>query len=137
MTQITTSSKKRQLIKSFAALIVIGGVALLFPLLFRISPCIIYNVFGLPCPACGMTRAFVSLFRLEIGRAFFYHPLFFIVPGIPVLMILPEKPRNIISFVFAGALIGLWIARMIIFFPHIEPMLYNESSLLAFLRRLR
>ena len=109
----------------------------MFPLLFRISPCTLYNLFGVPCPACGMTRAFVSLFRLDIGRAFFYHPLFFLVPGIPVLMIVPEKPRNIIAFVLAGALFGLWIARMIMFFPNAEPMLYNENSLLGLIRRLR
>ena len=31
---------------------------------------------GIPCPGCGMTRAFSSLFQLDIEEAFYYHPLF-------------------------------------------------------------
>ena len=114
----------------------IGGVALALSLLFGISPCITYHLFGVPCPACGMTRAYVSLFSLEIGRAFFYHPLFLLVPGIPFVFVMPEKPRNIVSAVLIVILVGVWVARMILLFPHTAPMAYNEDSLLEVVRRL-
>lgn len=41
--------------------------------LFRIWP-------GIPCPGCGMTRACVSLLRLDIPAAFSYHPMVFFLP---------------------------------------------------------
>jgi len=31
---------------------------------------------GIPCPGCGMTRALLSLLRLDFAAAFHYHPLF-------------------------------------------------------------
>ena len=34
---------------------------------------------GIPCPGCGMTRAFLSLLHLDFKTAFFYHPLFPVV----------------------------------------------------------
>lgn len=39
-------------------------------------------IFGLPCPGCGMTRAAVSLLRLDFKSAFYYHPLVFIMPPV-------------------------------------------------------
>ena len=30
---------------------------------------------GVPCPSCGMTRAFLSLLKLDFYRSFYYHPL--------------------------------------------------------------
>jgi hypothetical protein len=34
---------------------------------------------GIPCPGCGMTRAFLSAFQLDFRSAFLYHPLFPVV----------------------------------------------------------
>lgn len=34
---------------------------------------------GIPCPGCGMTRAFWSLLHFRIGEAFHNHPLFPVV----------------------------------------------------------
>ena len=38
--------------------------------------CPIYFFTGIPCPTCGMSRAYFSLFHLDIMQAFHYHPLF-------------------------------------------------------------
>ncbi|HHV50075.1 MAG TPA: DUF2752 domain-containing protein, partial [Clostridiales bacterium] len=35
---------------------------------------------GIPCPTCGMTRSFLSLLKLDLKSAFYYHPLFWVVP---------------------------------------------------------
>ncbi len=35
---------------------------------------------GVPCPSCGMTRAFLSLLKLDFYRSFYYHPL--LIPGL-------------------------------------------------------
>ena len=38
--------------------------------------CPILFMTGISCAGCGMTRAWLSLFRLDFGAAFYYHPLF-------------------------------------------------------------
>ena len=38
--------------------------------------CPFYRLTGIPCPGCGMTRAFLAAARLDFGAAFAYHPLF-------------------------------------------------------------
>ena len=37
--------------------------------------CPLFFLFGIPCPLCGMTRAFLHLFIGQISEAFYYHPL--------------------------------------------------------------
>jgi len=109
----------------------IGGIALVLSLLFGITPCIVYHVLGVPCPACGLTRAFISLARLDFRQAFAYHPLFFLVVFLPLLAWERISPRlrNILAFSLLGVFIVVWIARMILLFPDVPPMTYNYYSL--------
>ena len=38
-------------------------------------PCIFKSIFQIPCPFCGLTRAFKELFKLNISKALFYNIL--------------------------------------------------------------
>ena len=102
-----------------------------------VSPCIIYLVTGLPCPACGLTRAFISLARLDLRQALAYHPLFFVVPFVPLLAMkrITEKQRNVLAFTVLGVLVAVWIVRMVMLFPHTPPLDYNDNSLFEWLFR--
>ena len=107
-------------------------------LFFGVSPCVMYHVIGLPCPACGLTRAFMSLARFDIGQAFRDHPLFIFVPFVPLLGFerLPDKWRNIIAFAGLGILVAVWVVRMVMLFPDVPPMTFNEGSVVGrFLQR--
>ena len=42
-------------------------------------PCLFYQITGLKCPGCGITRLIFSLIKLEFQQAFFYNPLVFIL----------------------------------------------------------
>ena len=42
--------------------------------------CPFRNLTGIPCPGCGMTRAWFAFLRLDILTAFHYHPMFWSVP---------------------------------------------------------
>ena len=95
--------------------------------------CIIKIVWGIPCPSCGLTRAYLRLFAGDISGAFFFHPLFFLPPLMVIAaFFIPPRTRagrNII--IGASALfIVVWIVRMILFFPDTPPMDLNRDSLL-------
>ena len=45
-------------------------------------PCLFQVVTGLPCITCGMTRAWLAAFRLDILSAFSYHPMFWSIPAL-------------------------------------------------------
>lgn len=42
--------------------------------------CPFYRIFGIPCPGCGMTRAFLACLRLDFAAAWRYHPMVFSLP---------------------------------------------------------
>lgn len=89
---------------------------------------------GIPCPGCGMTRAYSSLFHLQIKEAFFYHPLFLLPPVVLLLLLLQKKklfttPRwlwGIILIVF----LGVYAIRMYLYFPDTAPMTYEPNAVL-------
>ena len=71
------NSKKHQNVAVFmmAAL----GIAVLCFWTLRVG-CIFKLLFHVPCPGCGLTRAWLSAFQLDFGAAFCYHPMFWSIP---------------------------------------------------------
>lgn len=39
------------------------------------SPCGFQHLFHIPCPGCGLTRAFVAMAHGHVGEAFVWHPM--------------------------------------------------------------
>ncbi|MBL8006767.1 MAG: DUF2752 domain-containing protein, partial [Ignavibacteria bacterium] len=76
------SSKVRIILA--ASVILIYLTAVFYPLdllssyipgLFREdSSCILLNLTGLPCPFCGMSRAFSEFISLNFSRSIYYNP---------------------------------------------------------------
>ena len=56
--------------------------------------CPIKFVTGISCAGCGMSRAWMAFFQLDIAKAFAYHPLFWLVP-IAVIVLLCKYKINI------------------------------------------
>ena len=42
--------------------------------------CVFYNVFGVVCPGCGVTRAWLSLLSFDLIGALRFHALFLLIP---------------------------------------------------------
>ncbi|OQB15257.1 MAG: hypothetical protein BWY15_00628 [Firmicutes bacterium ADurb.Bin193] len=66
-------------------IIVIITVACLYIIFLNVFGvyCPIRWATGIPCPACGMTRSFLSLLKLDFIGSFYYHPL---APTLPFLL---------------------------------------------------
>jgi hypothetical protein len=115
------NNKTKQNVK-IAVIVVLLTSALSILDFFRIknygSACISKALFGVACPACGMTRAFLSVLTLNFRMAFYYNPAWWTVPiaALCCLMTFIDKKRiKLWIIIFAAAiliLIGVWIFRL-------------------------
>lgn len=78
-------SKKNVFFLKLAFLVLCGGILLAVYLLE--PPCPIRVLLGFPCPGCGMTRAYLSLLRLDIGGAFSCNGAFWTLPFFFLLLL--------------------------------------------------
>ncbi|HPE38656.1 MAG TPA: DUF2752 domain-containing protein [Bacillota bacterium] len=111
-------TNKKKLIEMALITLCLAIFAILGPL-FGIT-CPFKKLTGLPCPACGATRAYVSALHLDFAKAFYYHPLFpILLPmcyyiGWGTRPLLGSKKReNALYIVFIGAVIITWLLRFI------------------------
>lgn len=107
-------------VASLCAAIAVGALVLL---LTDIG-CVFKLVTGLSCPGCGMTRAWLSAFRLDFSAAFAYHPLFWVVPFAIVVACVEELPATelprrvrwlarVVPVVLVALLLVVWVARLV------------------------
>ena len=69
----------RKCATKYGVILLVGIAYLIFVLLTEIRiPCIFYEITGLKCPGCGITRMIVSVARLDLASAFKYNPFLFI-----------------------------------------------------------
>ena len=63
-----------------------------------IPVCLFHSLTGLPCPGCGLTRAFSSLLHGQVAAAFAYHPFVFLLLPLFAIMaahnFLPARARQ-------------------------------------------
>ncbi len=83
--------------------------------------CPIRYATGVPCPGCGMTRAWLAVLHGDLAAAFAYHPLFWAVPLAVALALARVAARqknfqrafDIALAAIAVAFIALWMIRLI------------------------
>lgn len=104
--------------------------------------CIYKRLLGIPCPGCGMTRAYYGLFHGDIHAAFFYHPLFFL-PPILVLTYVFRNFRgirkiywsNIYWVIILVLVLVVYVIRLLMYFPDTAPMDLNPQGVLPSILR--
>ena len=120
----------------FFGTITIGAYFVIANMLFGyISPTMI--LFGLPCPACGLTRAGWLLFTGNIAESFAMHPMFvpafvFALWAVWMKFCRPyalKKLQNPAILLLLGAF-ALYIFRMATMFPYHPPMEGNDNAVL-------
>ncbi|MDO4913953.1 MAG: DUF2752 domain-containing protein [Bifidobacteriaceae bacterium] len=102
-----------------SALKALGPIALFYVVLqcFGVT-CPIKFLTGVSCPGCGMTRAWLSVFRLDFNAAWHYHPLFWSIPIILLVCYLrykgriPSKIYNILLCVAMIMFLSVYLLRL-------------------------
>ncbi len=138
------------------AVFLLGSVPGLF-----LADCFWRDIFGFPCPTCGMTRAFQGLIRGDAARAWQMHPLIFIFIPLAIASVIwavflflkrrrdpehfvwPTKHLRLAGLAVVSLVFAVYIVRMIWLFPTKEPLSWNDraiiplivQTILAFFRR--
>lgn len=83
-----------------AMLIALGLVLLVA--VWHGTPCFFRRLTGIPCPCCGMSRAWLAALRLDFRRAFSFHPMFWSLPVLSLVFLLDGFP-------FPGRRVSRWL----------------------------
>ena len=88
---------------------------------------------GIPCPGCGMTRAWLCALRMDFGGALYWHPLFWLPPVAGFFALdLPVTRRYETPVLIAACVLvaAVYIVRMALLFPSAPPMDIDTSAVL-------
>jgi drug/metabolite transporter (DMT)-like permease len=99
--------------------------------------CLFKLLTGMPCPGCGMTRAYLHLFKGDLAGAFYFHPLFWLIPPLLLLVIFWKKPvvqrinRNRYFWLALIVVVcGVYGYRMWHLFPQQAPLDFDPNGLI-------
>lgn len=112
-----------------------AAIAALCLLLFGAlgQECLFRRITGLPCATCGMSRAWICALHLKFAQAFFWHPLFWAVPLLALLLIFGDVRRRWARRVLIGSailFIVVYLIRMALLFPASPPMTAEPDGLI-------
>ena len=104
------------------ALSCIGALFVAWLVLYLLDiGCIFRFMTGVPCPGCGMTRAWLAALRFDFAAAVAYHPLFWVVPIAFVLAFVREETTSgkvkrgidIVIAVLCVLVVAVWVVRLV------------------------
>ncbi len=103
--------------------------------------CLIKHTIGISCPGCGMTRAVKQLILFDFSKAFYYHPLVFLLIPMMVLLVLftirkMYKTRKIFIYAMVFIFVAVYFYRLV--FTETAVVVFEPSKglIMKFLRWL-
>lgn len=79
-------------LKLYQRFLILSALLFVVLLIWKIEPgCLVQRFFNIPCPTCGMTRAFFAMFNGDLKSSLKYHPMIWSVPVLVCMFIFYEK----------------------------------------------
>lgn len=82
--------------------------------------CPVQHFTGVPCPGCGLSRAFAALLRLDFAAALRFHPMVFVLPPVVLYVIFGKKPllgtktrERVLLWSVLALWAAVWLARLV------------------------
>lgn len=105
--------------------------------------CLVKIISGIPCPACGMTRAGIAVLQLHFAKAMQFHPMIPFVYIGGILFIIKKyivvndcKWMRYYVIIFFIGVIAVYICRMYTMYPDITPMNRREDCVLQYVKQI-
>lgn len=109
--------------------------------------CPMYICFGLPCPACGLTRAGLLLLQGKWGLALQMHAFIYVWIAYCLGFVYNhfvrkdsfikwKKQEAYAIVILVGAMLLYYAVRMRRDFPNVEPMVWSKHKILFDLRKI-
>jgi len=121
------------MLKDFKQVIINNKIGILLASIYIVVAQLLFSyisptmwLFGLPCPACGLSRAGFRLLRLDFVGAFNYNPSIFLVPFAVYAYVKKNVPLFVTVFVLV---ISIFIFRLMTSFG-VEPLVINRNALI-------
>lgn len=81
--------------------------------------CPILWLTGVSCPGCGITRALLSVCKLDFAAAWSYNPMiFYLIPVAPILLMAyvrkAKKLTEVLLWITAGLMIAVYLYRLLV-----------------------
>ncbi|MFI3170982.1 MAG: DUF2752 domain-containing protein [Eubacteriales bacterium] len=107
------------------------------------TTCIFVILTGIPCPACGLTRAGLCVLTLQWEQAIQYNWFIFpiaITVGIALLYryVIGKEMAGLrwIFLVIILGMVGYYVYRMILYYPEVEPVVYHYHNVYTYVRKV-
>lgn len=91
-------------------------------------PCIPKTITGIPCPGCGVTRAWLAALRLDFSTAFRQYPMFWSIPLLALFAVYDgklfshRKTNNLILGILLAGILVIYLARLFGFLGRLLPL---------------
>ena len=86
------------------------------------TPCLVMKYLHVPCPVCGMTRAWKAALQLDFETAFAMHPMFWAIPILVLYVLYDMEPfknkylnRTVLLVILIGIMLN-YISVLLTFF---------------------
>ena len=103
----------------YLVLLLIGYFAIAYTAMHYLDiTCVFLKIFGIPCPGCGMTRAALSLLKLDFYNAAKYNILIFFMSYVFMYIFFDFRHKVHDKIMIGIALLAIvnWVLKLIAYF---------------------
>lgn len=126
-----------ELLKKYWIGILLFFIVMIIMTMIYGTVCFSTILIGIPCPACGITRAALLMLTGHFKESFQMHPLLLLVIfGFMIFPFIKNKLKNygffVKSYVIISVLIFIcfYIYRMNKYYPNVQPLVYRQDNYL-------